>query len=485
MRMFVASRARSAKDQAAQLSLKFRGKGQGGSEDLEGKDLKVCVGELREGVGAGAPHHGERGGELPAPARSCQGQGGAVQAGPPGRGATPPRPTSLPRRHPQAELEAKEREHLRRTKGVNFEGARAQGRGAGRRASGRGPGAAARCSACRQAGAAAMMEGRAQQGAIDGRARRRSFIETPTPPVPRTNLGPAEERKRDLELLEAAAGPDGGGGGGGGLGDGGGGGARTLVPRAQDADDADDDGSDDSSSSSDDDDEVGGGGCLHQGVRRHEKGTASLLMAAAAAAAATTAARLVGRGPQGSQQLVLGWVAVPRSPRSRSASAPGPAPASCPWPQRPAPPPPPALSLSARPRPRPRPQPAPPFRTMRRSSWRSWSASAGSARRRWAPPRGDDACDGRARAPRAPAQRLPGRRGAPLTLGPPPSSFMAPPPPRCPSAPLRPQAERRAAEEEARREKEKEEALRTGNPLLAIAGGGGGGGPVDFGVKRR
>ncbi|KAI8472864.1 MAG: Pre-mRNA-splicing factor Cwf15/Cwc15 [Monoraphidium minutum] len=115
MRFFVASRARSAKDQPAQLSMKFRGTGQAARGDLEGKDLK-------------------------------------------------------------AELEAKEREHMRKTKGVDFE----------------------------------------------------------------------EERKKDLELLEAAAPEDGGGGGGG---------ARTLVPRAQDADDADADDGDDSSSSDDDDDE--------------------------------------------------------------------------------------------------------------------------------------------------------------------------------------------------------------------------------------
>lgn len=92
--------------------MKFRGTGQGGAGDLEGKDLK-------------------------------------------------------------AELEAKEREHLRKTKGVNFE----------------------------------------------------------------------EVRKKDLELLEAAAPEEGGRGG------------RTLVPRAQDADDADEGGSDGSSSSDDDDDD--------------------------------------------------------------------------------------------------------------------------------------------------------------------------------------------------------------------------------------
>jgi len=61
MRLFVASRARSAKDQPAQLSMKFRGEGQGARGELDGKDLK-------------------------------------------------------------AELEAKEREHLRKTKGINFEG---------------------------------------------------------------------------------------------------------------------------------------------------------------------------------------------------------------------------------------------------------------------------------------------------------------------------------------------------------------------------
>jgi hypothetical protein len=61
MRMFVASRARSAKDQPGQLSMKVRGAGQATAADLDGKDLK-------------------------------------------------------------AELEAKEREHMRKVKGVNFEG---------------------------------------------------------------------------------------------------------------------------------------------------------------------------------------------------------------------------------------------------------------------------------------------------------------------------------------------------------------------------
>ncbi|GBF95573.1 hypothetical protein Rsub_08554 [Raphidocelis subcapitata] len=59
LRLFVASRARSSKDAPAHLNLKFRGKGQAGSGDLDGKDLR-------------------------------------------------------------AELEAKEREHLRKTKGVDF-----------------------------------------------------------------------------------------------------------------------------------------------------------------------------------------------------------------------------------------------------------------------------------------------------------------------------------------------------------------------------
>lgn len=63
LRLFVASRARSAKDQPAQLTLKFRQGGQAARGDLEGRDLK-------------------------------------------------------------AELEAKEREHQRKTKGVDFEGAR-------------------------------------------------------------------------------------------------------------------------------------------------------------------------------------------------------------------------------------------------------------------------------------------------------------------------------------------------------------------------
>lgn len=54
----------------------------------------------------------------------------------------------------------------------------------------------------------------------------------------------ADERKKDLELLEAAA-PDAGGRGA----------PRALVPKAADADDEDE--GDESSSDSDDDDEVG------------------------------------------------------------------------------------------------------------------------------------------------------------------------------------------------------------------------------------
>jgi protein CWC15 len=60
LRLFVASRARSAKDQPGQLTMKVRGAGQGAAGELGGKDLK-------------------------------------------------------------AELEAKEREHARKTKGVDFE----------------------------------------------------------------------------------------------------------------------------------------------------------------------------------------------------------------------------------------------------------------------------------------------------------------------------------------------------------------------------
>jgi hypothetical protein len=78
MRLFVASRARSAKDQPAQLSMKFRGKGQAGSEDLDGKDLKVRAAPGGGGVrqwhnGAAARRRRRRGG----PTRRLRGGGAA------------------------------------------------------------------------------------------------------------------------------------------------------------------------------------------------------------------------------------------------------------------------------------------------------------------------------------------------------------------------------------------------------------------------
>jgi hypothetical protein len=57
---------------------------------------------------------------------------------------------------------------------------------------------------------------------------------------------PAEERKRDMELLEAAP-PD----------EGGGSSSRALIPNARDADDVDVD------ASSDDSSDVSGGKCWH------------------------------------------------------------------------------------------------------------------------------------------------------------------------------------------------------------------------------
>lgn len=57
---------------------------------------------------------------------------------------------------------------------------------------------------------------------------------------------PADQRKQDLQLLEAAPPEEGGGGGGG----------RSLMPYARDADDVDADADDDDSS-----DEVGCWGC--------------------------------------------------------------------------------------------------------------------------------------------------------------------------------------------------------------------------------
>lgn len=250
MRIFVASRARSAKDQPAQLSMKFRGTGQAARGEVEGKDLKV------RGPGqSGAVRYltccsWHSGGPLAAVqtvsyASACQECTVSLRVY---RCSPPDAAARLSYLHaPRLSLRLRSASTRARPRASTLR----VSTGRGQQTCGLAGVGCTQGSTRRTSAQDAEMNTTNQQSTLNATHTHSLMQHTHTHTKHNTTQHDTtqhtEERKKDLELLEAAAAaaPDDGGGGG-----------RTLVPRAQDADDADADASDESSSSDDDDDEV-------------------------------------------------------------------------------------------------------------------------------------------------------------------------------------------------------------------------------------